>query len=383
MKYRKLGRTGISVSELGIGCEGFISKTPEECRQMVNFAIENGVNFFDMYTSAPDARENIGAALSELPREKFVIQGHLCSFWRDGQYERSRKLDEVKSGFEDLLRLMKLDFVDIGMIHFIDELADYHVAIEGEIMDYVRRLKASGVVRHIGLSTHNPDIVSLAAETGEIDVIMLSVNPAYDMLPPSEDINPLFEADTFKRVYCGIDPKREAIYKRCEALGVALTVMKPFAGGLLFDERQSPFGRSMTAAQCIAYCLDRPAVASVLAGMASVEQISDCMKYFSATSDELDYGEILAGATTSSFDGHCMYCGHCAPCSSKIEIAKVNKYADLVLAQGFVPETLQNHYDLLEFHASDCIECGQCEARCPFAVKIINKMKQTAQLFGK
>src|SRR5574344_3054858 len=134
MKYRKLGRTGISVSELGIGCEGFISKTPEECRQMLNYAIENGVNFFDMYTSAPDARENIGAALIELPREKFIIQGHLCSIWRDGQYDRSRKLDEVKSGFEDLLRLMKLDYVDVGMIHFVDEIPDYHNAIEGEIM---------------------------------------------------------------------------------------------------------------------------------------------------------------------------------------------------------------------------------------------------------
>jgi predicted aldo/keto reductase-like oxidoreductase len=101
-----------------------------------------------------------------------------------------------------------------------------------------------------------------------------------------------------------------------------------------------------------------------------------------ATYKEKDYSEVLANAPRSSFSGHCMYCGHCAPCSKKIDIGAVNKYLDLALIQENVPETLKNHYDLLEHHASECIECGVCMKNCPFGVEIINKMKQTVELFG-
>lgn len=66
------------------------------------------------------------------------------------------------------------------------------------------------------------------------------------MLPPSDDVNILFEQDTFNRVYEGIDSKREALYQKCQTEGVALTVMKAFAGGLLLDEKQTPFGQPMT-----------------------------------------------------------------------------------------------------------------------------------------
>ena len=62
------------------------------------------------------------------------------------------------------------------------------------------------------------------------------------------------------------------------------------------------------------------------------------------------------------------------------DIATVNKYLDLCVAQGEVPETIKNHYALLYVKASSCIECGLCETRCPFGVKIINKMQQAKKL---
>jgi len=78
-----------------------------------------------------------------------------------------------------------------------------------------------------------------------------------------------------------------------------------------------------------------------------------------------------------------MYCGHCAPCSKKIDIAAVNKYLDLALIQEDVPETLKNHYNLLDHQANECIECGNCIKSCPFGVNIINKMEQAVKLFGQ
>lgn len=75
-----------------------------------------------------------------------------------------------------------------------------------------------------------------------------------------------------------------------------------------------------------------------------------------------------------------MYCGHCAPCSKKIDIAAVNKYLDLSLIQEEVPETIRDHYNLLEHHAGECIECGACIKNCPFGVDVIEKMRKAEKL---
>ena len=383
MEYRKLGKTGIQVSVVGMGCEGFEEKSPAECEKILDCAMGNGVNFFDLYTSNPEVRKNLGAALKKYPRSSFAIQGHLCSTWKDGQYCRTRKIEEVVSAFQNLLDLMQLDYVDVGMIHYIDTQKDFAEIMDGPVLEYVKNLKEAGTVGYIGMSTHNPDVALLAAESGQIDVIMLSINPAYDMLPANEDMTVMFEGSSYDRVYEGIDPKRNSLYQLCQNLGVALTVMKPFAGGLLLDEKQTPFGRAMTPVQCISYCLDRPAVSSVLGGMTTVEEIKTAVSYCTASDEERDYSEILANAPKSSFHGHCMYCGHCAPCAVKIDIASVNKYLDLALAQGYIPETVQNHYNLLEHHAGECISCGSCMKNCPFGTDVISKMKQAATLFGK
>lgn len=220
-------------------------------------------------------------------------------------------------------------------------------------------------------------------ETGIIDVILFSINAAYDMLPAIEDVDILFEESTFKnRTYEGIDPKRDRLYRTCENAGVALTVMKGYAAGVLLSDKESPFEKALTPVQCLHYCLTRPAVASVMVGVSNTNQILAATAYFTASNKEKDYSEVLANAPRSSFSGHCMYCGHCAPCSKKIDIALVNKYLDLALIQENVPETLKNHYNLLEHHASECIECGICMKNCPFGVDIINKMKQAVKLFG-
>ena len=102
MEYRILGRTGLKVGAIALGCEGFADKTAEEVRADFDFAIRNGINFLDLYASNPELRSNIGAALAGR-REKFVIQGHLCSVWEEGQYLRTRDPEKSLAAFEDLL----------------------------------------------------------------------------------------------------------------------------------------------------------------------------------------------------------------------------------------------------------------------------------------
>lgn len=383
MEKRILGRTGIEAGVIGFGCEGFDGKSTEECNEMIDLALDNGVNYFDMYTSDPEIRKHVGDALKRYPREKYFVQGHVCTIWEGGQYCRVREIGKVKAGFEDLLKTMSLDYVDVGMIHYVDTDDDYSKVMGGEVIAYCLQMKQDGKIRHVGMSTHNTDVALKAAKSGLIDVIMFSVNPAYDMLPPIDEVELLFEDGTFDREYNGIDDRRAELYTCCQNEGVAITVMKAFAGGLLLDGNQSPFGKAMTPTQCISYCLTRPAVDVVMSGMANVDEIKQSLAYVNATEREKDYASVLGSAPKSTFKGHCMYCGHCAPCSVKIDVASVNKYLDLSQSQGFVPETVREHYNSLEHHANECLQCGKCMKNCPFGVNIIEKMQAAATLFGK
>jgi predicted aldo/keto reductase-like oxidoreductase len=77
-----------------------------------------------------------------------------------------------------------------------------------------------------------------------------------------------------------------------------------------------------------------------------------------------------------------MYCGHCAPCTIGIDVATVNKYLDLCLAENTVPDTVKDHYALLAHHAPDCVQCGICETNCPFGVTVAERMQRAAEIFG-
>ncbi len=381
MRYRTLGKTGLQVSEIGLGAEWLERHNAEEVREVIELCEERGINILDCWMSEPNVRTNIGLAL-EGRREKWYIQGHIGSTWQDGQYVRTRDMDKVVPAFEDLLARLQTDYIDLGMIHYVDQVAEFEQVMNGEFMAYVRKLHREGVIRHIGLSTHNTEIAKLAALQGEIEMILFSINPAFDLLPASEDIN-VFFADTYEDGTHGIDPAREELYKICEEQNVGITVMKAYAGGRLFDAERSPFGVALTPVQCLHYCLTRPAVASVMVGFDTPQHVEDAVHYEVATEEEKDYASVLAAAPKHAYStGQCTYCGHCKPCPMDIDIALVNKFADLALMQPEVPAGLREHYAALDAHADDCIQCGGCETRCPFGVPVIERMEQTAALFA-
>ncbi len=379
MQYRKLGNTGLVVSEIGVGGEWLERHNAEEVKAVMDTCYAQGINIVDCFMSEPNVRTNIGNAIKD-NRDKWIVQGHVGSAWRDGQYVRTRDMDEVKAAFADLLARFQTDYIDLGMIHFVDKLEDWKTVLECGFMDYMLELKASGAIRHIGLSTHNTTIARLAVEHGAVEVILFSLNPAYDLLPPTENIDDFF-VDEYDAKFAGIDPERADLYKLCEQKGVAITVMKGLGGGRLLDAKRSPFGVALTPVQCLHYALTRPAVASVLIGFDNVEQIPASLAYESATEDEKDYATVLANAPRHAYSGQCTYCGHCKPCPVNIDIAMVNKLYDLATMQEGVPASVREHYMNLDAHADDCLACGACESRCPFGVPVIEKMKTTAELF--
>lgn len=381
MQYRRLGKTGLMVSEIGFGGEWMERHSEEECRAAIDRADALGINILDCWMSEPKVRTSLGKALAGR-RERWFVQGHIGSTWQDGQYVRSRNVEKCKEAFEDLLTRLQTDYIDLGMIHFVDQEKDFEDVMNGPYLEYVKELKESGKIRHIGMSTHNPAIARRAAMSGIVEMLLFSVNPAFDLLPPTDDIDSYF-VEEYEEGLGGIDKERAELYRLCEQNDIGLTVMKPYAGGRLFDAKRSPFGVALTPVQCIHYCLTRPAVASVMVGYDTPEHVEAAVAYERASAQEKDYASVLANAPRHSFgQGECTYCGHCRPCPVNIDIAMVNKYYDLAAMQSEVPATLREHYGALEQRADACIACHACESRCPFGVKIAERMKATAELFG-
>lgn len=380
MRYRELGKTGIKVSEVGFGGEWLERHEEEHSVELLRYAHEKGINIVDCWMPDPKSRDIIGKAM-EGCRDSWFVQGHIGSTYQNGQYVRTRDMKHVRPAFEDLLKRFRSDYVDLGMIHYIDSVEDWNTAMNGEYIEYVRDLHEKGIIRHIGLSTHNPRIGKMAVESGFIEMILFSINPAFDMRPATENLDSMFEGYE-NSDYSGIDPERAQFYRMCEEHQIGLTVMKGFFGGRLLNKEQSPFGVAFTPVQLIHYALTRPGVTSILCGYDTKEQVDEAVSYEEASDDAKDYASVIAGAPLHSYSGQCTYCGHCRPCPMDIDIAMVNKFYDLAAAQPTVPESVLEHYKALEHTASECVGCRGCESRCPFGVAVADRMEKTAQLFG-
>ena len=364
MRYRNLGKTGLKVSEIGFGGEWLERHDEAESVELIRYAGEQGINIIDCWMPDPKSRDIIGKGM-EGNRDKWIVQGHIGSTWQNGQYVRTRDMKYVVPAFEDILVRMKTDYIDLGMIHYVDAEEDWSKCMETDYIRYVHDLHDKGIIRHIGLSTHNPRIAKKAVESGFIEMILFSINPAFDMHPATEDLDEMF--GEYETGLSGIDRERAELYSLCEEKEVGITVMKGFFGGRLLDKKASPFGA---------------AVSSILVGYDTKEQVNEAVSYETAPDSAKDYASVIASAPLHSYSGQCTYCGHCKPCPVNIDIAMVNKFYDLAVQQPAVPESVREHYKALETTASSCIGCRSCESRCPFGVKIADRMKKTAELFG-
>ena len=364
MEYRILPHGGEKIGVIGMGSSVIGAQPEEEIIAAVRAAYESGVNYFDMAGGHAAIFAAYGKALQGI-RDKVYLQIHFGADYTSGEYGWTTELDEIKKSVAWQLENLQTDYIDVGFIHCLDEEADLRTYEKNGILRYLQDLQRQGVVRHLGLSSHAPRLANRVLDMGILDMMMFSINPMYDYGHGEFSI--------------GSASERYSLYTRCEKEGVGISVMKPFNAGQLLDAKKSPFGQALTPAQCIQYALDRPAVLTVMQGAANVEELKRNLSYLDASAQKRDYS-VIGSFTPKDTKGTCVYCKHCHPCPAGLDIGLINKYYDLSRLGDVLAK---EHYLTLEKTASDCLQCGHCNSRCPFSVDQMARMEEIQKYFGR
>ncbi len=154
MEYRILPHGGERISVIGLG-NGSLTGTEQEMTDVINAAIDNGINYFDM---APSEQAPFFAYAKAFAgrREKVITQMHFGAVYGNGKYGWTRELEPIKEQFAWELNLLGTDYTDIGFIHCVDDVDDLDEVMYGGLWEYMKGLRAHGVIRHLGFSSHNP-----------------------------------------------------------------------------------------------------------------------------------------------------------------------------------------------------------------------------------
>jgi predicted aldo/keto reductase-like oxidoreductase len=371
MQTRILGRTGVEVSAISMGTEYLINLPQAHVDGVIHTAIERGINYYDVFYGQGFVRDIYGRAFKGY-RDRVMLTAHLGAIEENGESGRTRDPKLAEHFLDEYLRRMQTDYVDVLFLHNSDGQEDYDtVMAPGGLADLAQRLRDQGKARFIGFSGHTVSTARQAAECGLVDVIMFPVNIAANAVPGKRDL-----------------------LQACASNNVALVAMKPFAGGKLLQpetrmslmffqtgggDAEMDKDRPITPVQCLHYVLSQVGVSTAVPGFKTIEHLEQGLAYYEATEAERDFSGLLE-AFAQYQRGECVYCNHCLPCPQGINVGQVNRLFDM--ASYRMTGDLRAAYAALDANAADCIQCGTCEAACPFDVAVIDKMEQAAGMFA-
>ena len=374
-----LGKTGIKVSEIGMGLEQLLDRDEQTVINTIKTAINGGVTYFDCFPGKEGGRDKENyAKLGKAIKGK---RDELCLSYIAG----ARTVAELQTNFEMWLSELNTTYTDIFMIACCDKIKDYNdLTGDGGILEHAKKLQKERKIRFVGISTHSMYIAFNAIVSGDFDVLMFPVNPAFDVLDDEKQYNENMLGNLWDKAYeYNIEGKngnlpRKSVYNACERHNVGLIAMKPFAGGFVFGvEKEAGF----TPVNLISYTLAQTSLSTVVPGCENPEHVKEILSYYTCSDEERDF----SGAVTKSrwmIKGNCLYCNHCLPCPASINIGQVNKLLnsydnEISLAKSAVCDI----YSRLPVKASACIRCGECETRCPFDVPVIEFMDKAKNSF--
>lgn len=335
MEYTILGKTGLKISRLGFGGIPIQRIDAEGTRKLIHKMADAGINYIDTARGYTVSEEYLGYALEGV-RDKFVL----------ATKSMARTREAMAADIEKSLHNLRTDHIDLYQVHNPSMEQLDQVLSEGGALEALMEAKKEGHIGHIGLTAHSAEVFARALTLDWVETIMFPYNI--------------------------IENQGEELIAACTEKNVGFIAMKPLAGGAIENSRLA-----------LRYICSNKNVTVVIPGMAEEQEleknISACEDASPLSEEELKDMEEIRRQLGTDF---CRRCNYCAPCTVGINISGVFLFAGY-LERYNLEDWARDRYNALPVKASACVECGECESRCPYHLPIREKLKKCAEEFGE
>ena len=335
MKRVILGKTGIEISNVGLGGIPVQRITPEKTRELLEELAERGINYIDTARGYTVSEAYLGQALEGM-RDRFVLATKSMS--RD----REHMAEDIKTSLKNL----RTDYIDLYQVHNPSMEQLDQILAPGGALEALTEAKEQGKIGHLGLTAHSAQVFERALDLPWVETIMFPYNI--------------------------VETQGEELIAKCRERGIGFICMKPLAGGAVEDARLA-----------LRFIASNENVTVVIPGMYDREEVEENCRAVEEkgplTEEEKEKIEKIRRELGSNF---CRRCNYCAPCTVGIQIPSVflfEGYLSRYNLEGWARE----RYSTLAVKASACVECGACESRCPYQLPIREMLKRCARSFGE
>jgi len=335
MEKRTLGKTGLEVSLIGFGGIPIQRCNQWDVDEIIENLIEEGVNFIDTARAYTNSEEMIGEALKKWGRENFYIA------------TKTPKLtyDDVMADVKISLEELQTSCIDLYQFHNCKTMESYEI-IMGPDSGYAALIdcQKKGLIKHIGITSHCFEVLDRALDEGHFETIQFPYNI--------------------------VENRGTTLFEKAYDKNVGVIVMKPLAGGAFIHSNYA-----------LRWVAENSNVSTLIPGMDSVKQVlSNTIVGNDFTPLNVEERKILEADAKALGKTFCRRCGYCSPCPQGIDIPMQ------FIVEGYyrrynLEEWALDRYNSFASNASDCIECGECEPKCPYNLPIREMLKKTRALF--
>ena len=335
MNYKVLGKTGLQISEVGIGGIPIQRADLNAAKVLLGAAADMGVNFLDSARAYSVSEAYLGEALEGI-RERFII----------ATKSGAKTKEDMQRDVDISLKNFRTDHIELYQFHNPNPAGLQQIMAPGGALEALLEAMKAGKIGHIGVTLHSKELFQQVLEYDWVESVMFPYNI--------------------------VETQAEELIAACDEKDIGFICMKPMAGGALDD-----------ADVAMRFLAQNEHISVVIPGMAAIEELRQNVAAYSDKSPLTDAEQAKIHQLRNELGNNfCRRCNYCAPCTAGISIYSVFLFEGYLTRYNLV-DWANGRYNAMEKTASDCIGCGICETRCPYGLPIRDMMQKAVKIFGK